>query len=319
MAPLCYGRRSKEKLTPMTTTEAKAAPRDDLRGYFYGFLGVCIFGLTLPTTRIAVAELDPLFISCGRALLAGLVSGLLLWTSGRPLPTRAQFRQLMVVAAGVVFGFPALSSIAMRAAPAGHGAIVLALLPLATAAASVLFAGERPSLGFWLFGLAGSAAVLAFAGLEGAFSSAGLGAADLLLVAAIIAASIGYAQGGALSRTLGGWQVICWALVISLPVLAPAVALLLPYVNWHASWHAWSSFLYVAFFSQLIGFFCWNKGLALGGVAKVGQVQLLQTFVSLVGAALLNGESVGPREIGFAALVVAIVTLGRKMPVAHRP
>ena len=296
---------------------SSALAAQEARGLLYGLVGVAIFGLTLPLTRIAVAELDPLFVSLGRAVLAGLVSGVLLWSSGRPPPTRSQLGKLAIVAAGVVFGFPVLSTIAMRTAPAGHGAIVLALLPLATAAASVLFAGERPSLGFWLCGLAGSGAVLAFAVLEGAFSSAGLGAADLLLVGAISAAAIGYAQGGALSREMGGWQVISWALVLSLPVLAAALALLAPAMTFNAHWPAWASFFYVAFGSQLIGFFFWNKGLALGGVAKVGQVQLLQTFVTLAGAAIFTGESIGWREIGFAVLVVAIVAIGRKMPVAR--
>jgi len=300
----------------MTATSTSALSSiDQARGLLFGFIGVCIFGLTLPLTRIAVAELNPLFVSLGRAVLAGSAASALLWWSGQPMPTRSQLGKLAVVAAGVVFGFPVLSSVAMRAAPAGHGAIVLALLPLATASASVWFAGERPSLGFWLCGLAGSAAVLAFAAVEGAFASAGLGVADLLLVAAVVAAAIGYAQGGALARDLGGWQVISWALVISLPVLAVALGLLAPGMTFNAHWPAWASFLYVAFGSQLIGFFFWNKGLALGGVAKVGQVQLLQTFVTLAGAALFAGESIGWDQIGFAVLVVAIVALGRRMPV----
>jgi len=155
------------------------------------------------------------------------------------------------------------------------------------------------------------------AALEGAFSSAGLGAADLLLLAAVVAAAIGYAQGGALSRELGGWQVITWALVISLPLLALALAVLGPGMRLQAHWPAWVSFLYVALGSQLTGFFFWNKGLALGGVAKVGQVQLLQTFVTLAGAALITGEAIGWREVGFAILVVAIVAIGRKMPVGR--
>lgn len=299
----------------MSFQEPESGTKDEINGYLYGFLGVCVFGLTLPLTRIAVRELDPLFVSLGRALLAGAISIPLLALYGRPWPTRMQFGKLVIVAMGVVFGFPVLSTLAMRTAPAGHGAIVLALLPLATAAASVLFARERPSIGFWLCGLAGSAAVLAFAGLEGAFSQAGLGTADLLLVGAIIAAAIGYAQGGALARKLGGWQVICWALVISLPVLAILFSFLAPHIAWSASWPAWVSFLYVALGSQLLGFFLWNRGLALGGVAKVGQIQLLQTFVSLAGAALFTGEIVGRREIAFALLVVAIVAAGRRMPV----
>ncbi len=302
-------------MTSLTNSHSQS--KDETRGLLLGFVGVLIFGLTLPLTRIAVRDLDPLLVSLGRAVLAGLVSGALLWWTARPLPTREQFGKLAIVAAGVVFGFPVLSTLAMRTAPAGHGAIVLALLPLATAVASVLFAGERPSVGFWLCSVAGSAAVLVFAAVEGAFSNAGLGVADLLLAGAIVAAAIGYAQGGALSRSLGGWQVICWALVLSLPVLAVLLLVLSPHVNLAASWPSWASFLYVAFGSQLIGFFFWNKGLALGGVAKVGQVQLLQCFVSLAGAALFTGETISLREISFALLVVAIVAAGRKMQVSR--
>jgi drug/metabolite transporter (DMT)-like permease len=299
------------------TSSAVPAPNSqaETSGLILGFLGVCVFGLTLPLTRIAVHDMDPLFVSLGRALLAGLTSVVILAVSRAPWPTRQQFGQLGIVAAGVVFGFPVLSTLAMRTAPAGHAAIVLALLPLATAIASVVFAGERPSMGFWLCGLLGSAAVLAFATIEGAFDNAGLGAADLFLVAAVIAASIGYAQGGALSRSLGGWQVICWALVISLPAIAAALLIARPPINFGASWPSWASFVYVTFGSQLLGFFLWNRGLAMGGVAKVGQVQLLQTFVSLIGAAVFTGETIGWLDIGFAVLVVAIVAIGRRMPV----
>lgn len=289
--------------------------RAETAGLIYGFLGVCVFGVTLPATRIAVAEFDPLFVSLGRAALAGLVAIAILAATRSPWPRGPQWAKLAIAAAGVVFGFPVLSTLAMQHAPAGHGAIVLALLPLATAFSSVAFAGERPSPVFWLWSLTGCAAVLAYSALEGAFSGGSLGLADLLLVAAVASASIGYAQGGALSRDLGGWQVICWALVIALPVTIAALAIVRPPVNLAASLPAWGSFLYVTLASQLFGFFLWNKGLALGGVARVGQVQLLQTFVTLAAAALIVGEAIEPRDIGFAILVAAIVALGRRAPV----
>jgi len=288
---------------------------DATLGLILGCLGVCVFGLTLPLTRIAVRDMDPLFVSLGRALVAGVASILILAISQAPRPSRQQFGQLCIVAGGVVFGFPVLSTLAMRTAPAGHAAVVLALLPLATAIASVVFAAERPSLGFWLCGMAGSAAVLAFAAIEGAFAKAGLGLADLFLVGAIATAAIGYAQGGALSRSLGGWQVICWALVVALPVVVAALLVVRPPINLAASWSSWASFVYVSFGSQLLGFVLWNRGLALGGVARVGQVQLLQTFVSLVAASVFTGETIGWLEMGFAVLVVGIVAVGRHMPV----
>lgn len=293
--------------------------RSELRGLLYGLAGVAIFGLTLPAMRVAVAELDPFFVGLGRSLLAAVLAALALFGSRQPWPTRSDLGLLVVTSLGVVFGFPALSALAMVYGQAGHGGIVLAILPLATAAASVIFAGERPSLGFWLCGLAGSAAVLAYAVLDGAFERVGLGAADLLLVAAIVAASIGYTTGAMLSRRLGGWQTISWVLLLSVPVLAIVVPILSGPINWSASPRAWGGFLYVAIFSQFLGFFFWNKGLALGGIAKVGQVQLLQTFVTLAGAALLAGEEITRLEIGFAVLVVGLVALGRRMRVAQLP
>ncbi|MEZ5775131.1 MAG: DMT family transporter [Hyphomicrobiaceae bacterium] len=289
---------------------------DESKGLLYGLVGVVIFGLTLPAMRIAVAELDPLFVGLGRSLIAAVIAAASLAAARAPWPKRDDLPLLAITAAGVVFGFPALSAIAMVHAPAGHGGVVLAILPLATALASVVFAGERPSLGFWLSAVAGSGAVAAFAVLDGAFARAGIGAADLALVVAVVAAAIGYATGAVLTRRLGGWQTISWTLVLSFPVLAVVVPLVSGPIAWHASTAAWSAFGYVAVMSQYLGFFFWNKGLALGGVARVGQVQLLQTFVTLGGAGLVVGEPIGPLEIGFAAVVVAIVAIGRRMRVA---
>ncbi len=231
-----------------------------------------------------------------------------------PLPSVRDAGRLAAMAAGVIVGFPLLSAIAMQTAPASHGGVVLGILPLATAAMSVVFAGERPSFGFWLCGIVGSAAVVVFALLDG---GAQVYLADGLLIAAVICAAAGYAIGGDLSRSLGGWQVISWALLFSLPVLLPPVLWVLPQVNWQASSGAWLSFLYVAVFSQFLGFFFWNKGMALAGVAKVGQTQLLQVFVTLLGSALLLGEAIRPVTVLFAGIVVAVVALGRRMAVAR--
>lgn len=291
---------------------------DDQKGMIFGAIGVVIFGLTLPATRIAVAELNFIFVGLGRALVAAVLAAIVLAVTRQPLPTRRQFAQLAVTAAGIILGFPILATLAMKYASAGHGGIVLAILPLATAAASTVFAGERPSPGFWLSAAAGSGAVLVFALLDGA-GSGSVQLADLALVGAVASAAIGYAQGGALSRSLGGWQVICWALVLSAPILAAIVWAFSGPIDWSASWPAWASFIYVAIFSQFIGFFAWNTGLALGGVARVGQLQLLQTFVTLAGAALLSGEKITLLQLGFALLVVAIVAWGRQMKVVRNP
>ncbi|MDH3581630.1 MAG: DMT family transporter [Hyphomicrobiales bacterium] len=283
-------------------------------GYLFGLIGVVIFGLTLPATREALVGLDPLFIGLGRGVVAAAAAALVLVATRQKWPPKRARVPLLITSAGVVLGFPLFASLAMQHAPASHGGVVLAILPLATAVAGVVFAGERPSAGFWVCSVAGTAAVLAFALIAGA-GSEGLQLADLLLAAATISAAIGYATGGELSRVMGGWQVICWALVIAAPISALALIITGTPVNWQAPVSAWAGFFYLALFSQFLGFFAWYKGLALGGVAKVGQIQLLQTFVTLAAAALLLGEAVSGLEIGFALIVVVIVAIGRRVRV----
>ncbi len=284
----------------------------DSKGMWLGLVGVAIFSLTLPFTRMAVAELNPVFVALGRAVVAGFGSALLLWWLKAPLPTAAQMRALAITSLGVVVGFPVFSSIAMRYVPAAHGAVVIGLLPLVTALFGVLRCGERPSTGFWIAALAGSALVAVFALWEGGGS---LHPADLALFAAVVLAALGYAEGARLSQSMGGQQVISWALVLSLPLLLPITA----WLGWNygvtASARAWTGFLYISLFSMFIGFFFWYKGLALGGVARVGQTQLLQPFMTLVGAALILDEPFQAHQILFAALVIAVVAVGRRMPV----
>ncbi|MBI2585998.1 MAG: DMT family transporter [Rhodospirillales bacterium] len=284
---------------------------DDIKGLSLGFVGVAIFSVTLPATRIALTGFDAVTVGLGRAIVAAAVAAVILTVTRQPWPRR-HWKRLLVVGLGVVVGFPLFASIAMESVPATHGGVVLGVLPLATSAAGALFCGERPSLGFWLLALLGSALVVGFAALQGAGA---LQAADLWLLAAVVSAGTGYAIGGELSRHIGGWQVICWALVVTLPVVVPPVLWVLPAVAWDAPATAWAAFLYVALFSQLIGFFAWNRGLAIGGVARVSQVQLLQLFMTLGFAALLAGETVDATTLAFAVAVVATVAAGRRMPV----
>jgi drug/metabolite transporter (DMT)-like permease len=234
------------------------------------------------------------------------------------VPDRRDWLRLAGFSLCVVLGFPLLMAIAMRMVPSSHGGVVLGVLPLLTAMASVLFAGERPSAAFWLCGAAGSATVVAYAVIAGAGAS-DVQAGDVLLALSAVSAAAGYALGGELSRRLGGWEVISWALVLAAPVMALLLLTWAPPIAWGASAKAWAALGYVAVFSQFAGFFAWNKGLALGGIAKVGQTQLLQTFVTLAGAALILGERVGLLEIGFGALVVAIVLIGWRLRVERRP
>ncbi|QDZ28572.1 DMT family transporter [Noviherbaspirillum sp. UKPF54] len=287
----------------------------ETRGMWLGAAGVAIFSLTLPFTRMAVAELNPVLVALGRAVVAAGASALLLWWLQAPRPTRAQLRALLVTSLGVVVGFPVLSSIAMRDVPASHGAIVIGVLPLATALFGALRCGERPSAGFWIAAAAGSALVIGFALWQG---GGAVHAADLALFGAVIAAAMGYAEGARLSQSMGGQQVISWALVLSLPVLLPVTL----WFGWQygvaASPRAWIGFGYVSLFSMFIGFFFWYKGLALGGIARVGQVQLLQPFLTLIGASLILGEALRADTVLFALAVLAVVAAGRRMSI-RRP
>ena len=284
----------------------------DRAGLWYGLLGVLSFSLTLPATRVAVAYLDPTVVGLGRALLAAL----LLRATRQRLPTRAELRSLAIVASGVILGFPFLSAWALRQVPATHGAIVIGLLPLATAFAAAVRVGERPSWQFWLASLAGSALVIGFALVSG---GGGLQMADLALLGAVAAGALGYAEGGRLARTLGGWQVISWALVLGAPFISISVGIALWQHGAAAPPSAWLAFSYVAVVSQFLGFFAWYRGLALGGVARVSQIQLLQPFLTLVASALLLHEQVTLATVLVALVVMLTVALGRRAAVARPP
>ncbi len=284
----------------------------DFKGLMFGLTGVIIFGLTLPATRIAVSELDAITVGLGRAIIAAMLAALYLFITKARRPDAAEFKKLAITAAGIIFGFPLLSAIAMQYTPASHGGVMLGILPLATVAASAIFAGERPSLAFWACSTIGAAAVVLFAILEGGFK---LQLADILLVASVLSAATGYAIGGRLSKTLGGSNVISWALVISLPVLIPPVLYVAPDLPQSVSFNVWMSFIYVSVFSQFLGFFAWNKGMVLSGIARVGQLQLLQPFITLAAAAIILNEPLTWMTVGFASFVVAVVAVGRKLQV----
>jgi drug/metabolite transporter (DMT)-like permease len=280
----------------------------ETKGLAWGALGVLAFSLTLPATRAAVPELGGTVVGLGRALVAALLAGLLLLALRERPPGRRHWPGLAVVVLGVVVGFPLCSALALRAVPAVHGAVVVGLLPAATAVMAVLRAGERPPRAFWLACLVGVAAVCVFAAAEGAGRPR---AADLLLLAAVALGALGYAEGGRLARDLGGWRVISWALLLAAPFLAVPVALAVADRGLDAGPGAWLGFAYVSIVSMFLGFFAWYRGLALGGVARVGQVQLLQPVLTLGWGALLLGERVGARTVFASLLVIASVGLTR--------
>jgi drug/metabolite transporter (DMT)-like permease len=282
-------------------------------GVLLGALGVLAFSFSLPATRLAVADLDPWLVAFGRAVVAGALSVIVLAATKASRPTAAQWRSLAVVALGVVVGFPLFTSLALHHLPASHGAVVVGMLPGATAVAAVLRAGERPTARFWAASGAGLAAVLAFALSRG---GGDLGLPDLELLLAVLLCALGYAEGGRLSRDLGGAQTICWALVLSLPVTIPVSGLALIADGAHAGTTAWLGFAYVSVISMFLGFFAWYAGLARGGVAKIGQVQLAQPVLSLTWAALILGESVGPGTVAAAVVVLLCVVATQRTRVA---
>lgn len=283
---------------------------------FLGFLGVLAFSFTLPATRVAVEQLDPTFVGIGREAFAAVLAGLILLLSKAALPSRDQLVRIAIVASGVVFGWPLFTALALQDLTSAHSAVILGLLPSATAVAAVLRAGEHPSRAFWLASLAGLVAVLAFAASQGAgLPSTG----DLLILVAVAIGAIGYAEGGALARELGGWRVICWAVFLSAPLTVPIAAIAAIGSDLHADGDAWLGFAYVTVVSALLGFFPWYAGLARGGVAKIGQVQLVQPLLTLAWSAALLGEHVGPETLLASAAVLGSVVATQRTRVARAP
>ncbi len=277
-----------------------------------GFLGVFLFSLTLPATKLAIREIDPMIVGLGRGIIAAFFAGGILLVARQSLPSKGQIKSLLIVAMGVVIGFPLFTSLAMQDLPASHGGIMAGIVPMATVIAGSVVAKERPSLQFWIVGSIGSLAVIVFALLRGGGS---LHMADLYLVLAILMVAVGYAMGGRLAQEMGGWRVICWALVLSAPFLIIPVAIIVNTKGVHASFNSWLAFGYVSVFSQLIAFFFWYWGLAKGGIARVSQIQLLQTFLTFLASWLLLDETIDMMMIGFALFVVLSVVISRRMPV----
>ena len=291
------------------------------KGLWLGLLGIVIFSVTLPMTRLAVGtpdapQMSGAFIAFGRAVVAAGLSAVFLLATRAPLPQRQHWLPLAMTALGVVFGFPLFTSIAMRYVEAVHASVIVGVLPLATAAVGALLHRQRPSKGFWLCAALGSAMVVTFAVLRsGNTPGAGLSIqfADVLLLAAMLCAAVGYGYGGRLSQQMRAEHVICWALVISLPLTVPLALLTYPTAPLKAV--TWAAFGYVAVFSMWLGFFAWYRGLALAGTVRVSQVQLVQPFMSMLFAVPLLGERLDAVTVGFGLAVIATVLIGKKMPV----
>nr|WP_314566597.1 DMT family transporter [uncultured Pseudomonas sp.] len=284
-----------EHTSPISTLDTRT------QGWINGFIGVVIFSGSLPATRLAVMEFDPVFLTLIRAVIAASLGLCLLGWFKAKRPARNQWLPLAIVALGVVIGFPLLTALALQYVTSAHSIVFIGLLPLATAVFGVLRGGERPRPVFWVFSTLGSVLVMGYAIAQGLTAAP---AGDLLMLLAVLVCGLGYAEGATLSRSLGGWQVICWALVVALPVVLPLSLLLAPPSLRGISLPAWLSLGYVALFSMLIGFVFWYRGLAQGGIAAVGQLQLLQPFFGLALAAGLLHEQV---SLGMVLVTVAVI------------
>jgi drug/metabolite transporter (DMT)-like permease len=286
-------------------------------GMVLGIAGVLLFGGTLPATRLAVSYFDPLFLTAARASIAGAAGLMLLMLLRRPLPPPKLCFQLAGAGVCTIVGFPVFMALAMAHVPAAHGGVVLGIVPLATVAAAALVAGERPSLGFWLASAAGAAAVLTFVLRDHRDASFSIG--DLFLLGTVLSGAFGYATSGRLSSLMPGWEVICWQVAGFLPL-----SLIAALATWH--WQptdhidisAWAGLAYVSFISQFFAFFVFNAAMALAGVARVGQLMLLQPFVIVALAAPVNGEPIRVDTLAYAVAVFLVVFIGQRMRV-RRP
>ncbi|MEG8182816.1 DMT family transporter [Nocardia terpenica] len=282
-------------------------------GLGWGLLGVAAFSCTVPCTRVAVSDggLSPLFTSSGRAVIAAVLAVVALAVTRQRPPRGGQWVRVAVVAGGVVVGFPVLTSFALTTAPAGHSAVVIALLPAATAVLAVLRGHERPPAAFWVMSAVGAVAAVVFAAVPGG-GLAGLDWSDLLLFGAVLAAAIGYAEGGLLSRELGAWQTISWALVLSAPLMIALTGISLAQHPPAATPTQWAAFAYLGAVSMYLGFFAWYRGLAIGPMARVSQVQLVQPVLTIAEAALLLHEPLTwPTILGGLAVIACAATAVR--------
>ncbi|UOQ87648.1 DMT family transporter [Agromyces endophyticus] len=286
-------------------------------GLWWGLLGVTAFSFTLPFTRVAVGGLSPLFIGSARAVVAAALAAAVLTIARQRMPSTLQWARLAIVAGGVVIGFPMLSSFALTTAPASHAAVVVGLLPAATAVMAVIRGGERPARSFWVFALLGAAAAIVFASVQHGGTGA-LQWSDLLLFGAVVAAAVGYAEGGLLARELGSWQTVSWALIVAAPLMLVLTIVSVAQQPPTATPVEWLAFAYLAVVSMFLGFFAWYRGLAIGPMAQVSQVQLVQPVMNIAWAALLLGEPVGWATLLGGVAVVACAGLAVRTRLVSR-
>ncbi len=296
----------------LSNTSVSDTETNTNKGMFLGFLGVVLFSLTLPVNRLIIPYFDPIFIGMGRSVVAAMLAIPILIIFRQSLPTLSQIKQLLLTSLGIIAGFPVFTALAMQTVPASHGSVVIGLLPLMTAIFAVILSNERPSKGFWVAASVGAALVVIYSLLQGGMK---VHIGDIYLVIASLLGAFGYAMSGKISRELGGWQVICWVNIVGLPYTLITSWLFQPVSFSDIPSNMWLGFLYLAFVSQLFGFFLWNRGLVLGGIARVSQTQLLQPFLSIFASILLLNEQIDFITYCFAIAVVLAIAVTRKMQI----
>ena len=287
----------------------------ETKGMLIGFVGISIFSLTLPFTQMAVNEMSPFFVAFARASIAGICALILLIFTKSKFPNKIQIRRLIIIVIGVIYGFPIFTSIAMKTLPSSHSGIVLGILPLAMSLFAAIKYKEKPSSSFWMISIFGTFIVISYTFID---NNGSLMIEDLWLLFAILFAAIGYSEGGTLAKEMGSIGVISWALVISLPINLFASYLFYEINYTSISFQAIISLTYVGLFSMFIGFFFWYKGIAIGGISRVGQVQLIQPFLTIVGAYFLTNEKITFLNILFAFMVLIVIIIGRKAKIELR-
>lgn len=287
----------------------KLSKDQTLNGWINGFIGVLLFSGSLPATKLAVTEMNPIFVTIARAGIAGVLALFVLLIYKEKRPAKDQIFSLVLVSIGCVIGFPLLSSLALQYLTSAHSIVFLGMLPLMTAIFGVFRGGERPHPVFWFFSIIGSLLVIGFAVSQG-ISASPIG--DILILLGVILCGLGYAEGAKLSKTLGGWQVISWALVLALPLMMPLFFIYFPKNIETVSFQGWFGLGYIALFSMFIGFIFWYKGLAQGGITTVGQLQLLQPFFGLALAAYFLNEQVSLGMLGITVGVILCVAGTKK-------
>lgn len=287
-----------------------------LKGYLYGLVGVMCFSLTLPATRIAVMDIDPTIVGFGRAVFAAALAFFALWIGREKIPAKKHWGSIAVVTLGAVLGFPLLTTLAMAHTDASHGAVVLGLLPLSTAIFAVIICRERPSLAFWVASVIGALLVVGYTLQK---SQGAIIIYDLLLFAAVFLVGLAYAVGGQLAKSLGSWQVICWALLFSVPFTLPILIFELTEKPFNPSFESLMGFTYVSVVSMFLGFFFWYRGLSEGGIAKVGLLQLLQPFMTITASAIFLDEIIESNMIFFTVSVSVVILFALKSKVKYQP